>query len=581
MRTTPRSRILRALAFGARAAIRAIGAIGALGAIGASCARDQEPPSDPALAATAASARPWFEESAAARGLVFRHRSGAVGGYLFPETVCGGAALFDMDGDGDLDAFLVQGGALEGARDPSTTHALFENRGDGYFTDITAASGVAVGGYGIGAAAADYDDDGDVDLYVCGYGQDLLLENDGGGSFHDVARAKGIVEDELGASAAFVDYDQDGDLDLFVVNYLDWKPGIEVACFTSAGERTYCNPRQYDAASAALLFRNRGDGTFEDVTLESGIGSARGNGLGVACADFDGDGRVDFFVANDGTPNHLWLNQGRGKFEERALIWGCAVDRNGVTRSGMGTDVADLDDDGDWDLIVCNLAGEQDGLFENAGRWFEDRVGQSGLSQLSAPFTRFGVGFADFDLDGLDDLFQANGRVTKFDPRDPNDPYAESSLLMRGTRAWRFEEVRPRGGTLAPGVRTARGAAFGDVDGDGRVDILIVDRDGPARLLHNVVDAPGHWMRIRALEGRGRDALGAVVAIECDGRVRRRLVKSGGSYASSSDPAAHFGLGGQAGPVAVAVTWPDGARESFGKQSVDRTLVLQKGKGVR
>lgn len=556
-----------------------VGLLLVVGAIHSGCARDSA--SDAALPPPSSNTKPWFEDEALARGLEFRHQSGADGHYLFPETVCGGAALFDMDGDGDLDAFLVQGGVLEGVHPSGVTHALFENRGGGRFANITAGSGVEIGGYGMGVAAGDYDADGDVDLYVCGYGNDLLLRNDGGGKFSDVARDTGIVENELGASAAFVDYDQDGDLDLLVVNYLSWQPSIEVACYTPSGERTYCNPRNYDAAAAALLYRNRGDGSFEDVSTSSGIGSARGNGLGVACADFDGDGRVDFFIANDGTPNHLWRNRGDGEFEERAHTWGCALDRNGVTRSGMGTDVADLDDDGDWDLIVSNLAGEQDGLFENKGRWFEERVGTSGLASVSRPFTRFGTGFVDFDLDGWDDLFQANGRVAKFDPRDPDDPYAEQNTLCRGTQAWRFEEVRPRGGTSATYPATARGAAFGDVDGDGRVDILIVDRDGPARLLHNVCEPHGHWLRVRALEDGGRDAIGAVVAVELAGRTRRRLIKSGGSYASSSDPAAHFGLGSVSDPVTVFVVWPEGSRESFGAQPVDRTITLRKGQGAR
>lgn len=524
---------------------------------------------------------PWFEEQAVERGLVFRHRSGADGRFQFPETVCGGAALFDMDGDGDLDAFVVQGGALDRAQRGTASHALFENRGGGRFTDVTSGSGVESVAYGVGVAAGDYDGDGDVDLYVCGYGQDVLLQNDGGGKFHDVAIAAGIVENGLGASAAFVDYDRDGDLDLFVVNYLNWSPNIEVACYTPSGERTYCNPRNYDAASPSRLYRNRGDGTFDDVTTTSGIGAARGNGLGVVCADFDGDGNIDLFVANDGTPNHLWLNRGNGQFEERAQVWGCAVDRNGATQSGMGTDVADLDDDGDWDLIVGNLANELDGLLENSGRWFTERTGKSGLAQLSRPHTRFGLGFYDFDLDGWTDLYEADGRVTTFDPRDAHDPFAEVNLLVRGTGPWRFEAVEPRGGTRDALIATSRGAAFGDIDDDGRVDILVVNRDGPVHLLHNVAAPGGRWLRVRAVDERGHDALGAVVSVQVADRTLRRMIKPWGSFASSSDPRAHFGLGQAPSSVEVAVIWLGGSRESFGMQATDHTITLRQGEGRR
>ena len=280
---------------------------------------------------------PWFEERAVESGLVFEHESGHADKHLFPEVMGGGVALFDMDMDGDLDVYLVQSGTLAPASTDASTNRLFENDGSGRFTDVTAGSGAGDRGYGMGVTAGDYDGDADPDLYVTNVGRDTLLRNDGAGRFEDVTAAAGLGNDSWGTSAAFVDYDRDGDLDLFVCNYVAWTLGGEVACVGLRGQPDYCSPNSYNAPQPDRLYENGGDGTFTEVSAEAGIRSAFGNGLGVVCGDFDGDGWADIFVANDQMPNQLWHNEGDGTFVDVAMDVGCAVDSNGKAKAGMGT----------------------------------------------------------------------------------------------------------------------------------------------------------------------------------------------------------------------------------------------------
>jgi len=312
-------------------------------------------PAGPAAATPAPGAgAAWFVESARAAGLDFTFRSGHRERYLMPEIMAGGAALFDADGDGDLDAYLVQAGEVEGDPAARPPNQLFRNRGDGTFDDITAESGAGDRGYGFGVTAGDYDNDGRTDLYVTNLGPNTLLRNLGGGKFAAVPGAGGAAGDDWSASAAFLDYERDGDLDLFVANYLAWSLAIERPCVNESGAPDYCSPKSYGAPAPDRLYRNDGDGTFADVSDEAGLGAAFGNGLGVAPGDFDGDGWVDVFVANDGTPNQLWVNNGDGTFTDQAPMLGVAVDENGKAKAGMGTDAADVDDDGDLDLLVVN-----------------------------------------------------------------------------------------------------------------------------------------------------------------------------------------------------------------------------------
>ena len=410
--------------------------------------------------------RPWFVEEAGERGIDFRHESGFDGTPMLPDIVGGGAALVDVDGDGDLDAYLVQSGRLPArGEQPAPGNRLYLNRGDGTFAEATDIGDGADAGYGMGVAAGDYDNDGDVDLYVTNTGPNALLRNDGDGRFVNVAPSARVADPGWGSAAAFLDLDADGDLDLFVVNYINWSPALERDCYYR-GAPTYCAPTTYAAPAPDKLFRNNGDGTFTDVSVEAGLAAAYGNGLGIVGADFDRDGRLDVFVANDRNVNQLWMNQGGLRFRDLAADWGSAVDEHGVAKAGMGVAAADVDDDGDSDLLVVNFEGETDSFFRNEGAWFSDQTAAVGLGAISGRHTRFGVALSDFDNDGVLDLYEANGKVDG-DPSAVPDPFAEPNVLYRGQAhgAYRLEAMGS--GVAEPLVHTSRGVAIGDVDDDG------------------------------------------------------------------------------------------------------------------
>jgi hypothetical protein len=535
------------------------------------------PPSTPPAAAD--SGPPWFEEVAASRGIAWTHRSGHEAMFLLPEIMGGGAALIDMDGDGDLDLYLVQSGSIvkPSAKDPS--NRLYRNRGDGTFEDATPGSGTDIAGYGMGAAAGDYDNDGDPDLFVTNAGANALLRNDGGGRFADVTAKAGVAGRGWSTSAAFFDAEADGDLDLFVLRYINWSPGGELQCFSMTGAPDYCSPRNYDAPLSSILYRNNGDGTFTDVSDRAGLHKAFGNGLGVVVTDANRDGRPDVFVANDAMPNQLWINLGQLRFQDEALVRGTAVDEDGSAKSGMGVDAKDLDDDADEDLLVVNLDGESDSLYRNDGAFFSDATASAGLRAVSRPFTRFGTAWIDFDNDGWLDLFQANGRVGQQAERHGADVYAEPSLLFRGASGGRFTEVRPRGGTAAPLIASSRAAAFGDLDNDGGVDLVVVNRDRPPFVLRNVAPNRGHWMALRVVEPNGRDSLGAEVTVMIGERRVTRTVRAAYSYLASNDPRVHLGLGDARQASRVSVRWPNGTIEAFGDLQADRVVTLQRGRG--
>ena len=538
-------------------------------------------PNSGAPPATTTTSPPWFEDVAAARGINFVHRSGHETGHPLPEIMGGGAALFDIDGDRDLDLLLVQSGTMAAPPGTPAGHKLYRNRGDGAFEDATDGSGVGTApGYGMGAATGDYDNDGDVDVYLTNLGSNVLLQNDGKGRFADVTRTAGVAGSGWSTSATFADLDADGDLDLFVTRYLDWRIEIERECYSLTGLADYCSPKNYDVPTSDLLFRNNGDGTFTDISRTAGLATAVGNGLGVIADDANNDGRLDIFVANDGTPNHLWMNLGSMRFAESALMSGVAIDQDGAPKAGMGVHAADVDDDGDNELIVMNLDTESDSFFRNEGKFFVDDTVKVGLRVVSRRFTRFGVALLDFDNDGLIDLYEANGRVGLQAETFAKDPYAEPNLLFRGVSGGRFEEVTPRGGTLQPLMSTSRAAAFGDVDNDGGIDIVVANRDAAPYLLRNVAPNRGHWLTLRVLERSGRDALGAVVSIATGARTLRRDVRAGYSYLAANDPRVHVGLGDVTKVESITVRWVDGTRETFGPFEADRIVDIRRGSGM-
>ena len=532
------------------------------------------------LTVTVDSSDAWFSEEAAIRGITFHHQTGFAGRHLLPEIVGSGAALADFDGDGDLDAYLVQSGSLydlePGVEQP--TNRLYINRGDGTFEEADNAHGADDQGYGMGVAVGDYDNDGDIDLFVTNVGPNALYRNDGHGNFEDVSTQSGLNDPGWGTAAAFVDLDGDRDLDLFHANYINWSEAAELQCFIS-GVPTYCPPQNYQSAAVDRLFRNNGDGSFTDISLEVGLNRAFGNGFGVVTGDFDRDGNIDIFVANDMMVNQLWLNRGSFQFDEEAMLRGVAVDEYGVAKAGMGVASGDIDDDGDIDLLVVNLQGQTDSFFRNEGDYFADATSALGLASSSRRYTRWGVVLTDFDNDGRLDLYEANGRV---DPSTAytNDLRAEPNVLFRGTSNGKFVEIDPKGGTKQPLIHSSRGTAVGDVDNDGGLDLLVVNRDGPAYLLMNRVPNRGNWIRFKVSSREGRDAYGALVTATVGPNKINRRVQPEGSYLDSNDPRVHFGLGNEPQAHKVEVLWPSGEIEAFGDFDAGYTVHLREGEGA-
>ncbi|HKY32044.1 MAG TPA: CRTAC1 family protein, partial [Candidatus Polarisedimenticolia bacterium] len=515
-------------------------------------------------------------------GIAFHHVIGATGRFYFPEIMGSGCALLDYDGDGDLDVFLVQGEMLEPGRRPEEStfppprgtpagSRLFRNElirpgggGTLRFTDVTEASGAGVAGYGMGAATADYDNDGDVDLFITRFGTDVLLRNDGDGTFTDVSAASGLGADpRWKSSATFFDHDNDGRLDLYVAAYADFTLATHKACFTPSGERDYCNPRVYPGLPGRL-YRNQGDGTFRNVTREAGLDTAYGHALGVAAADLDGNGWDDLYVANDGDANQLWLNDG-GRFADLALLHGAAYNEHGKPEAGMGIAAGDYDDDGDVDFYLTHLNGEANRLFQNRGDGvFEDVTARRGLGHPSLPFTGFGTGWIDLDRDGDLDLFVANGDVTRMESQAGHPyPYRQTNQVMLNAGDGRFTDGTAKAGPALAEAGVWRGAAFGDLDNDGDVDVLVSANNGPARLLRLDAAPSGEWLALRVVDkARRRDAIGASVRLTLsDGRTLTRWVRTDGSYLSASDPRVHFSWKKGTAVASIHLTMPGGKPE--------------------
>ena len=522
-----------------------------------------------------------------------------------------GGAMFDYDNDGDLDLYLVQGRMLGPGKTLSDAvfpvsdskpliDRLYRNdlqtdKGGGgrlRFTDVTEESGIRSPGYGMGVATGDFDNDGWTDLYVTNFGPNQMFRNNGNGTFTDVTAATGTNDPRWSVSAAFLDYDRDGRLDLYVGNYVDFSFSNHKRCFSFADSGSgsaleYCDPSQYEPLPESL-FRNQGDGTFEDVSHKAGIARESNGALGVSTADFNGDGWIDIYVANDKRPNHLWINQRDGSFRNEALLAGCAVSGEGFSESSMGVDAGDYDNDGDEDLFMTHMSlNEKNTLYVNQGKAsFKDASYPSGLALPSIPFTGFGTAFLDYDNDGRLDLLAVNGHVKNVEAlARAKDPYPlhQTNQLFRNVGQGRFQEVTRAAGAVFELSEVSRGAAFGDVDNDGDTDLLVFNNNGRARLLTNQAGSDNHWVGLR-LSGRlsGRDMLGArVEVLLSQGRTLWRRVRSDGSYASANDPRVLVGLDQADRVEAVRVYWPDGRADEWKEVPINAYSKLVQGGGTR
>jgi enediyne biosynthesis protein E4 len=542
---------------------------------------------------------PLFRDIAADVGLAFHHFTGATGEYFMPEIMGSGVALFDYDNDGDLDVYLIQGSTFDPAQDPRQSkfppppgwkpgNRLFRNllteTGKLQFVDVTEKAGVGHIGYGMGVAVGDYDNDGFQDLYVTNFGHNILYHNNGDGTFTDVTEKAGVDDPRWSTGAAWVDYDGDGRLDLFVANYLDFTVKGNRQCFASTGERDYCTPKMYQPVPARL-FRNRGNGTFEDVTAAAGIGAAIGPGLGIVCADFNGDGWPDIYVANDGAAAHLWINQKNGTFKERGALSGAALSPDGLPQAGMGVTAADFDGDGNEDIFKTNLTNEGSNLYVNDGAGnFHDAATELGLFLPTFPYTGFGTEWFDYDNDGRLDLFIANGAVNRVGSlRSTPYPFGQPNLLFHNEgEGKKFRDVTAAAGPAFAISEVSRGAAFGDIDNDGAVDIVLANNNGPVRLLLNQNQSinRNHWLLVSLEATQGnRFAMGAKVEIRQRARMLLRRAHTDSSYLSANDVRVHFGLGEDANVESLIVHWPSGQKEAWDKLKADQIVHLRQGTG--
>lgn len=525
-----------------------------------------------------------FDNVTAASGIHFQHTSGASPEKYLPETMGSGGVFLDFDEDGWIDIFLVDGGAIA-AREAAgrARHRLYRNTRNGTFEDVTHTSGITQREYGMGACAADYDNDGAIDLYVTNLGANVLYRNDGTGRFTDTTRTAGVGSVQWSTSCAFADIERDGDVDLFVTNYLDWTVASHRFCGDARNRiRSYCHPTVYKGAPS-VLYRNNGDGTFTDATTEAGVFSTAGKSLGVVFGDYDVDGWPDFFVANDSVPNFLYHNERGGRFREVALKAGVAVADDGKARAGMGTDFGDYDGDGLLDLIVTNLDLEMHTLFRNLGGGvFEDRTFTSGIGGPTRPFVGFGTAFFDYDNDGRLDLAIANGNVIdNASYFRPGASHAQRNLLFRNQGGGRMTEAgRSAGAGFAP-EKVSRALATGDIDNDGDLDLLVTNNGQTADVLRNDGGNANNALLVRMIGTRSnRSAVGARVRVTAGSTTQVREVKAGSSYLAQNDLRVHVGVGRAARIDRLEIRWPAGEVEVVEDVPINHIVTIVEGKGI-
>jgi hypothetical protein len=575
-------RIVLALGLAATAAVAAPGAParapGASGKAGAGTASGSS-----AVAGGPAAGGVRFTDVTAAAGIHFTHNSGRAGKKYLPETLGPGCAFFDADGDGWADVLLVNGRDwTPGKGGKRSLPALYLNNHDGTFRDATAGSGLDVEMYGMGVAVGDYDNDGRDDVYITALDGDHLFHNEGGGRFRDVTRAAGIHNASFGTSAAWLDYDRDGKLDLFVANYVQWAPEKDLWCSLDGVSKSYCTPESYKGAPSKL-YRNLGNGRFEDVSHKAGIDDPTSKSLGVAVLDYDGDGWPDIFVANDTQPNKLYRNKRDGTFAEEGLEAGVAFGEDGVARGAMGVDAGDYDRSGRAHLLVGNFSNQMLGLYHNEGNGiFVDRAPASAVGRASLLTLTFGVFFFDYDLDGQLDIFAANGHIEEEIGRvQPKIQYREPPLLFHNLGGGRFEPVQGSMGADFNRPIVARGAAYADFDHDGDLDLLITTNHGPAYLFRNDGGNRNHWLRVRTVGTKSnRDGIGAVVRVASAGGAQWSTVRSGSSYCSQSELTQTFGLGRDAEATALEIDWPSGQKQQLGRVAANQTVTVEEGRGI-
>ncbi|MDE0484062.1 MAG: CRTAC1 family protein [Candidatus Poribacteria bacterium] len=512
-----------------------------------------------------------FTDVTAALGIQFRDVNGENGKKYFIEPLGRGVALFDYDNDGDLDIYFVNGCDLPGATSPIPPKNILYRNDDGKYIDVTANAFVGDTGYGLGCCVGDYNNDGFVDLYVTNYGKNVLYQNNGDGSFTDVTEKAGVGSDRLSSGCAFLDYDADGYLDLYVVNYVQFDTGTNPECMRQ-GIPVYCTPEALNG-EADRLYHNNGNGTFTDVTQKAGITAPPGKGLGVVCGDVDNDGDVDIFVANDTTPNLLYLNDGDGTFTEDALFAGVALSEEGRAYSGMGANLGDFNNDGFLDIVITNFQDQVNSIYQNAKNgFFNDVSFATGIGEKSLPYLAWGVDFVDFDNDGWLDLFVANGHLDdNIAEIDPVGTYKQVNQIFWNNRDATFREEK-----VALPPKVSRGAAFGDIDNDGDIDIIVANLKDTPTVLRNEGGNNGNWLSIKLVGTHcARDAIGARVTVVAGKLTQMREVKSGSGYLSQNDMRLHFGLGDVKQVDSVTVRWICGHVETIKDIDANQVFVIK------